>query len=73
MGCGSSLNLSSHLSFTAYRILNVFPLAIALSVDGDLTKYNTGFFNIIAGIIAGDWLMIAFNAAAILSLIGLFR
>jgi amino acid transporter len=53
-------------------LLNTIPLAIALSVDGDLSNYSAGYFNQIAGMLAGQWLTYFFIVAAIICLVGLY-
>ena len=53
--------------------LNVLPFAIALSLDDDRSKYSSGFFGTLAGLLAGPWLQGLFVLGANLSQIGLYH
>jgi hypothetical protein len=53
-------------------LLNVIPLAIALSVDQNLDNFEAGFFNKVASELAGPWLGYCFVAAANVCLVGLY-
>jgi len=53
-------------------LLNIWPLAVSLSIDNDRDNYNPGHFNDLAGKLAGNWLKFLFLIASNLCQVGLY-
>jgi len=59
--------------FPAVLILNTLPLAVALGLDPVASHYSAGYFNVLAGRLAGAWLDGGFQLGANVCLVGLYN
>ena len=53
--------------------LNLLPFLVSLSLDPKTSHYSSGYFNVLAGNLAGDWLRVCFIIGANVSLLGLYH
>ena len=65
--------ISIAILFPAVLILNTLPLAVALGLDDRAEHYNAGYFNVLAGRLAGAWLDWGFQVGANVCLVGLYN
>lgn len=65
--------VSIGILFPTVLILNTLPLAVALSVDPVSEHYSAGYFNVLAGRLAGNWLNWGFQVGANVCLVGLYN
>ena len=54
-------------------VLNTLPLAVALGIDGVAENYSAGYFDVLAGRLAGNWLESFFQLGANVCLVGLYN
>jgi amino acid transporter len=66
-----TFSISIAILFPAVLILNTLPLAVALGLDDRLDHYDAGYFNVLAGRLAGVWLDSFFQLGANVCLVGL--
>lgn len=65
--------ISIAVLFPAVLVLNTLPLLVALSYDDEISHYKEGYFNVIAGKVAGNWLAFSFQIGANVCLVGLYN
>ena len=65
--------ISIAVLFPAVLILNTLPLAVALGLDDAPEHYSAGYFNVLAGRLAGSWLDWGFQLGANVCLVGLYN
>ena len=65
--------ISIAVLFPAVLILNTLPLAVALGLDDAPEHYSAGYFNVLAGRLAGAWLDWGFQLGANVCLVGLYN
>ena len=53
--------------------LNLLPFLVSLSLDPTTAHYSSGYFNVLAGRLAGEWLQVLFIIGANVSLLGLYH
>eukprot|EP00325_Prymnesiales_sp_UTEX-LB-985_P000364 CAMPEP_0174705024 /NCGR_PEP_ID=MMETSP1094-20130205/8398_1 /TAXON_ID=156173 /ORGANISM="Chrysochromulina brevifilum, Strain UTEX LB 985" /LENGTH=515 /DNA_ID=CAMNT_0015903139 /DNA_START=110 /DNA_END=1654 /DNA_ORIENTATION=+ len=68
-----TFSLSIAILFPAVLLLNTLPLAVALGLDDRLEHYSAGYFNVLAGRLAGVWLDSGFQIGANVCLVGLYN
>ena len=59
--------------FPTVLVLNTLPIAVALSLDDRPEHYSAGYFNVLAGRLAGAWLDWSFQLGANVCLVGLYN
>ena len=69
----STFTIAIAILFPAVLLLNTLPLAVALGLDDRLDHYSAGYFNVLAGRLAGVWLDGAFQLGANVCLVGLYN
>ena len=69
----STFTIAIAILFPAVLLLNTLPLAVALGLDDRLDHYSAGYFNVLAGRLAGGWLDGAFQVGANVCLVGLYN
>ena len=68
-----TFTISIAILFPAALLLNTLPLAVALGLDDRLDHYSAGYFNVLAGRLAGVWLDGGFQIGANVCLVGLYN
>lgn len=68
-----TFTISIAILFPAVLLLNTLPLAVALGLDDRLDHYSAGYFNVLAGRLAGVWLDAGFQLGANVCLVGLYN
>jgi amino acid transporter len=68
-----TFTISIAILFPAVLLLNTLPLAVALGLDDRLDHYSAGYFNVLAGRLAGAWLDGGFQVGANVCLVGLYN
>ena len=68
-----TLLISIAVLFPAVLVLNTLPLAVALGLDDAPEHYSAGYFNVLAGRLAGSWLDWGFQLGANVCLVGLYN
>ena len=65
--------VSIAILFPTVLLLNTVPLAVALGLDDRPEHYSAGYFNVLAGRLAGSWLDWSFQLGANVCLVGLYN
>jgi len=68
-----TLLISLAILFPTVLVLNTLPIAVALSLDDRPEHYSAGYFNVLAGRLAGSWLDWSFQLGANVCLVGLYN
>jgi len=68
-----TFSISLAILFPAVLLLNTLPLMVALGLDDRLEHYSAGYFNVLAGRLAGKWLDGSFQVGANVCLVGLYN